>query len=580
MDPIHQRRHYFIPRSILMAGILLVCCSSAFALNPALDVSQYAHTSWKIRDGFAKGRISSIAQTPDGYLWLGTDFGLLRFDGVRNVAWKPPADQPLPSNGIIRLLSTHDGTLWIGTDKGLASWNGNRLTKYPEVAGQFVFALLEDRDGSVWVGTFSPATGRLCTIHNGGAAQCFGADGSFGNGVFSLHEDKKGNLWAASEHGVWRWKPGPPELFDVPGLWLGTEELVEDSDGALLICTDVGIKRLINGKTEDYVGVSPRLRASKIFRDNDGALWIGTSRAGLVHVHEGRMDLFSSSDGLTSEDVGSIFEDREGSIWVTTNNGLDRFHELVVPTFSAKQGLSNTVMSLLAVRDGSVLIAAITGMNRWNKGQFSTYGKGTAAPQQDNNPLLSLFQDTRGRIWGVTKSAFGYLENERFISIPGVPGGVARSIVEDKRGDLWIANEHVGLFHLRGSEIVEMIPWDKLGRKDFATALAIDPVEDGLWLGFFQGGVAYYENGQVRSTYGSGDGLGEGFVNDFQFDKNGTLWIATAGGLSRLKAKRLATLSSRNGLPCDTIHWFREDDDHFFWLYTACGLVRIARSEL
>src|SRR5262249_10983424 len=165
--------------SVLIGSILLACCSSAFALNPALDVSQYAHASWKVRDGFTKGRISTIAQPPDGYLWLGTEFGLLRFDGVRNVPWKPPADQPLPSKEIITLISAHDGTLWIGTDKGLASWNGNRLTQYPEVAGQFVFALLEDRDGFVWVGTFSPSTGRLCTIPNGGAAQCFGDDGRF-----------------------------------------------------------------------------------------------------------------------------------------------------------------------------------------------------------------------------------------------------------------------------------------------------------------------------------------------------------------------------------------------------------------
>ena len=146
-------------RHILALGTLLACMlawsPSAFALDPALDVSQYAHTAWKIREGFTKGMIGSIVQTPDGYLWLGTEFGLLRFDGVRNVPWQPPADQHLPSSTIMKLLVARDGTLWIGTDKGLASWNGDRLTQYPEVAGQFIFALLEDHDGSVWVGTYS-----------------------------------------------------------------------------------------------------------------------------------------------------------------------------------------------------------------------------------------------------------------------------------------------------------------------------------------------------------------------------------------------------------------------------------------
>src|SRR6266581_5766787 len=104
------------------ALILLTCCSCALALNPALDISQYAHTAWKSRDGFPKGATSSIAQTPDGYLWLGTEFGLVRFDGVRNVPWSPPPGEHLPSNNILKLLVTRDGRLWIGTATGLAGW--------------------------------------------------------------------------------------------------------------------------------------------------------------------------------------------------------------------------------------------------------------------------------------------------------------------------------------------------------------------------------------------------------------------------------------------------------------------------
>src|SRR6266849_7507414 len=107
---------------------MLAWRTCAVALNPALDVSQYAHTSWKISEGFSKGVIRSIAQTPDGYLWLGTEFGLLRFDGVRAVPWQPPADQHLPSNDIWSLLAARDGTLWIGTPKGLASWKSGKLT--------------------------------------------------------------------------------------------------------------------------------------------------------------------------------------------------------------------------------------------------------------------------------------------------------------------------------------------------------------------------------------------------------------------------------------------------------------------
>ncbi|HKE25945.1 MAG TPA: two-component regulator propeller domain-containing protein, partial [Bryobacteraceae bacterium] len=159
-------------RTIIALGVVL-CCRCALALNPSLDVSQYAHTAWKFRDGFTKGTIVSIAQTPDGYLWLGTEFGLLRFDGVRSVPWQPPASQHLPSTYIRRLLVARDGTLWIGTWKGLASWKDGKLTQYPELAGQIISALLEDREGTVWVGGLAfPPPGKLCAIH-GGTAQCF-----------------------------------------------------------------------------------------------------------------------------------------------------------------------------------------------------------------------------------------------------------------------------------------------------------------------------------------------------------------------------------------------------------------------
>src|SRR5215813_1332485 len=119
MDTAHSRGRHVIASGIVLAWMLLAWRPCAFALDPALDVSQYAHTRWEIREGFSKGIILSIVQTPDGYLWLGTEFGLLRFDGVRTVPWQPPPDQHLPSSEIYRVLVASDGTFWIGTSKGL-----------------------------------------------------------------------------------------------------------------------------------------------------------------------------------------------------------------------------------------------------------------------------------------------------------------------------------------------------------------------------------------------------------------------------------------------------------------------------
>ena len=124
------------------------------------------------------------------------------------------------------------------------------------------------------------------------------------------------------------------------------------------------------------------------------------------------------------------------------------------------------------------------------------------------------------------------------------------------------------------------LPWARLGHKDDAAALSADPLRGGLWLGFRDGGVVYLKDGEIGASFGNVDGLGEGRVADLQLDQDGTLWAATQGGLSRIKNGRVVTLTSRSGLPCDAVHWMREDDDHFVWLYTACGLVRIPRAEL
>jgi signal transduction histidine kinase/ligand-binding sensor domain-containing protein len=571
-----------IARSALFAGILLACCPCVSALNPALEVSQYAHTSWKIRDGFSKGRIGQIAQTPDGYLWLGTEFGLLRFDGVRNALFEPPANQHLPSNTIFDLLTARDGTLWIGTDNGLASWKDGKLTQYPEFAGHWVFALTQDRDELIWVGTSSPSTGKLCSIHDG-SVKCYGEDGSLGKGVFDLLEDSKGNLWAESLDGLWRWKPGPPEFLTLPGSAPGPHSLAEDVDGALLTVVNGELKRLVNGKPEAYslAGSPGRLGAHSLFRDRDGNLWIGGSN-GLIHIRQGKADIFSTSNGLSGDNVTTFFEDREGNLWVTTTDGLDRFRDLAVYTFSLNQGLSNAfVGSVLATRDGTVLLATLKSLDQWKQGQITTYGEGsTRKNAADNTAPLSIYQDHLGQIWAVTRHEFGYLDDARFISIKGIPGGVARSIVEDGAGDLWVAHQDFGLFQLQDKKVVQQIPWVNLGHKDFPASMAFDPLQGGLWIGFFQGGIVHFRDGKVQASYGVAEGLGGGRVTDLRFDQDGNLWAATAGGLSRLKNNHISTLTTANGLPCNTIHWTIQDNEHFVWMYTTCGLARVAQEEL
>lgn len=565
-------------RAGIAFGILLACCPCASALNPSLDINQFAHTAWTIRDGFFKGHITSIAQTPDGYLWLGTEFGLLRFDGVRSVSWQPPAGERLPDDIVLRLLAARDGHLWIGTAKGLASWKDGKLTQYPELAGQYVQALVEDREGTIWAGGTLSAR-KLCAIQSG-SVLCYGEDGSLGGGVLSLYEDNGGNLWAGAFTGLWRWKPGPPKRYPTPDQVTEINNLIEGDNGALWMAMLSGIRQLVDGRVEAYPSPrsGPRFRPNRLLRDRNGGLWIGT-QDGLFRMHQGKTDVFTKSDGLSGDFIYNLFEDREGNVWVATRGGLDRFRDFAVPTISVKQGLSNaTVVSVLAARDGSVWLGTNDGLNRWIDGQVTIYRKGTSGLPDD--AVESLFQDDGGRIWVSTDHGAAYLDHGRFIPVGAVPGRWVHAMAGDSAGNLWISHQDQGLFHLRGGIVVEEIPWARLGRKDFAYTLHPDPVQGGLWLGFYLGGVAHFKDDQVHASYASADGLGEGFVGGLQLDHDGTLWAATQGGLSRVKNGHVATLTSKNGLPCDSVHGMAEDDDHSLWLYMACGLVQIARPEL
>ena len=595
------------PRSspvVLLCLTLLVCAlllfpQSAFSLDPSLDISQYAHTSWKIRDGFLPGTVYAIAQTADGYLWLGTEFGLYRFDGVRAMLWQPPAGQQLPSSYISRLMVSRDGTLWVGTTKGLASWRNGQLTRYSEIAGHSISSLLEDHEGTVWVGEFQQQPpGELCAIR-AGLVKCYGTDGSLGWGALTLFEDSKDNLWVGGgrppKFALWRWKPGPPRLY--------ATEFVrcfdEDSDAGVLVGTSShGLMRLADGKLQVLPDALPRsvrgLSVMFLRRDREGGLWVGLVGGGLVHIHRGRTDTFTQSDGLSGDWVSNLFEDREGNIWVATLDGLDRFRNFTVTTWSQRQGLSAPGnAAVVAGNDGAIWSPVVRGLAKLDKGEVTIYRQraetGTSLASQAVRErivrqlperFLALLQDHNGRLWISSPDSLGYLEGEQFRAIPHFGARVTSSLAEDPAGNLWVRANEEGLFLLRDGRMIQHIPWNAVGNKDHGTALAVDQMRGGLWIGFAGGGIVFLKDGQIHLSYSASDGLGQGTVNNLRLDQRDTLWAASDGGLSRIRDGRVETLTSKDGLPCDKVHWSIEDDDHFVWLYMPCGLVRVQRSEL
>ncbi|HEU4413501.1 MAG TPA: two-component regulator propeller domain-containing protein [Candidatus Angelobacter sp.] len=592
------------PKIILTVAVCLLqaCSPRAFALNPSLDISQYAHTAWKVRDGFIKGQVFAMAQTQDGYLWLGTEFGLFCFDGVRAMPWYPPDGQQLASSFVVDLLVARDGTLWIGTLNGIASWKEGKFTQYPEVAGAHAGSFLEDRDGKFWFGTFetSDRKARLCTGLNG-MIECQ-ETGNFARGITALYQDHQGNLWVASETGLWRWAPGRPQRYEFPRGVLEANSLVEDESGALLVATNEGVKQVSDGRIHDYPlrGLPRDVRPLHFLRDADGSLWTATAQ-GILRLHHGTIHRFSATNGLSDDAVNRIFKDREGNVWAGTQSGLDRFREYAFPTISQSQGLSGAgVWSVQATPDGSIWIGTAEGINRWANGHMTLYrsrsalGRDRQGSQKELDTIRptreilhsglagapeSLGVDDSGRLWTATNEGVFYFELERFVRFPGISIRGIFSIASDGQGHVWILDGLAGILYRASKAGVQQVSLSQLGQ-GVARTLLPDQREGGVWIGFYGGGVTHLKDGKALASYSAADGMGSGMVNHLRFGSRGELWVSTEGGLSRIYDGHIATLAGNNGLPCNTVHWSMEDNDHAAWLYMPCGLVRIQQPEL
>ena len=511
---------------------LLLGCPLVLALDPSLEVSQYAHTAWTVRDGFSLGNIYAMAQTPDGYLWLGSEFGLFRFDGVRAVQWQPPAGQKLPDRNVNSLLVTRDGTLWIGAMAGLVALTRGNLSRLPMMADNFVASLFEDSDGTLWVSSLEEH-GRLCGIRSG-SAQCYGQDGAFGRAVWALYEDRSGTLWAAAQSGLWRIKPGAPKRYPTPTELIA----LANADGGrpLIAMHSAGLLRLAGEKLEPYPvrgGSNSNRRlgdreldSNRLHRDRDGGLWIGSVERGLIHVHQGRTDVFTRAAGLSGDVILSMFEDREGNIWIASTGGLDRFRELPVAAVSVKQGLSSdATQSVLAAADGSIWVGSHAGLTRLRNGQATKFNKASGLPDDDTQ---ALYQDANERLWVSTAGGMAYIQDGRFVATSTLPTGTVHYMTGNKAGDPWLSGEK-GLSHLRDERLVEQIPLSALGYDQQGNVVLSDGDKGGVWVGSWGGkGVSYFKDGQIRRSYTVADGLGRGPIPDLQLDQDGALWVATA----------------------------------------------------
>jgi ligand-binding sensor domain-containing protein len=575
----------------LLILVNVLSCLTANGLDPTRQVSQYGHTAWRIQDGVFSGTPHAITQSADGYLWIGTESGLLRFDGVRFVPWMPPEGKSLPTSAIYSLLGVGDGSLWIGTGTGLAHWTNDDLVNYPAARGR-VNSIRKDRQGRIWmVRTRQGHQGPLCGI-TGGEIHCYGvADGMNCRYGTDLAVDKQENIWIGSAEALCRWKPGysstylEEELKQTEDL-SGVNALAAADDGTLWVGITrsgktLGLRQFVKGVSKPYVvpGMDgSSLAVATLFLDRSNALWVGTMSQGIYRIYDGKADHFRSADGLSSDSVENFYQDREGDLWVVTSKGIDCFRDLRVASFSVREGLTaDDVGSVLAVHDGAVWIGNHGAVDLIRQGTLS---KITARDGVPGQKVTSLFEDEVGRLWVGVDRGLAVYEHKRFQLIrrsDGSPVGPVVAITEDTDHNIWA--ETVGgqpsLVRIRDQQVRDVIPESQVPR---AMRLAADP-QGGIWLGLRSGELARYHDGSFE-MFSVSQGKKAPLIRDLRVDYDGATWAATDAGLLRGKDGKGNVLSSRNGLPCDSINAFVRDNLGSLWLSTECGFVVIADSEL
>ncbi len=571
----------------------LLLAHAAAGLDPSNAITQYGHTAWRVRDGYFAGSPSTITQTTDGFLWIGTDAGLIRFDGVRFVPFELPPGSRLPDERIISLLGARDGSLWIGTANGLARWDGSHLVEYAKV-GRFG-ALVEDRQGAIWAG-HTRALEKLpplCRFESG-RFQCFRfAEKARIRYVGALHVDPQGDLWIGGEAGICRWRPqtpSDPECHEIEALapLVGRSSVFQIADedglrggGTLWVSAGVpGVWQLAAGRWTSYPAPpAPRIDSAAILSDRGSGLWIGSFGEGIIRRVQGRTEHFTHADGLSGDSVAGIFEDHEGSVWVATASGLDRFRDVKLATLTAREGLpEDSAVAVTASRDGSVWVAERHGLSHLETSGISSYRTGQGLP---GNGPTSLLEDSRGRLWVGVDNGLAWRENGRFIpfTMPdGTALGTVRSIVEDRDGDVWIASTNTGhaMVRIRGDRMVEELSLERIGGQQ-VSAMAAAP-QGGVWIAVINRILRLAANGGIES-FDSAPYAGS-FIDGLLPDSHG-LWVATTRGLGLFRIGRPnVVLDTRGGLPCEDVVSLVAGGDGSLWLKSACGLVQIPAGEL
>lgn len=559
-----------------------------FALDPSKEITQYVQSAWNSEAGLPQNSVHALAQTRDGFIWMGTEEGLARFDGVAFTVFTSHGSPGLKSDYIEALAPDRDGSLWIGTDSGLSHWvpghgaqdaegSFQTLTQKDGLSGDNVAALMTDSAGTLWIGTGQGLNclrnGRLVTLpeqerveHVSIRSLAKQADGSVwiggDKGLFRLANGKldhwtkdeglpytavtavaaspNGDVWIGTmEGGLALLHDGRISIPPVRLPWKEIDGVLLDRDGELWIAFDRhGLGRLYGGKLSTYDASRglPSDRCTRtLLEDRDGNLWVGLLDAGAVELRDASFSVFGKPEGLAGDYTGNVLQTRDGSVWIgSDSSGLNQLlPNGQVKLWNRKQGLPDSAdYSMLELRDGSLLIGYRSGeLAHLSNGQVTVYRD----PLGPVSSLNALFQDRDGNVWagfygtGIARFVDGRFEH--LTTTGRIPG-----IAQTPDGALWFADDGAGVKQ-----------WFR-----------------GKW-----------------TQYSTANGLPSDHTMCILTDAAGDVWVGTAsGGLSRIRGGQITTWTVDQGLPGTTVGSVIEDNLGSLWLGGDSGIARVSKAEL